>query len=280
MSAEPTTPSQYENLSIKMVLSDMDGTLLRSDGSLPDGMFDLLRRLNHSGITFVPASGRQYATLANLFDGSTAGMPIVAENGAYIVRDGMELASFTLSREFVVATVELLRRIASKGREIGVVLAGKNAAYVERDDEAFMEQVRTYYHANEVLSDQLAYNDEILKIAIFDFDDAESGTLPYLEHLRSDHTVVVSGTHWIDIMDPRVNKGLAVRTLQEKLSIPKEQTMAFGDYPNDIEMLEAVSYPFAMANGHEDVLSVSDFIAPSNEDGGVITVLSNILAQN
>lgn len=56
--------------------------------------------------------------------------------------------------------------------------------------------------------------------------------------------------------------------------------MAFGDYPNDIEMLEAVGYPFAMANGHEDVLSVSDFIAPSNEDGGVITVLSNILAQN
>lgn len=112
---------------------------------------------------------------------------------------------------------------------------------------------------------------------MFDFDDAETSTAPALASLRETHQVVVSGEHWVDIMNPGVNKGTALRRLQESLGVTPAQTAAFGDYLNDIEMLDAAGMSFAMADAHADLVAHARFRAPSHRDHGVLTVLERLL---
>ena len=274
---EPTPASEYlPGLDARLIVTDMDGTLLDGDANVPERLWPLLRIMRERGAIFAPASGRQYHTLAAIFSPEISGMPIIAENGSYVVRDGAEISSLPLDREFVTMAVERLRELVSRGRNLGIVLAGKRAAYVERSDPEFMEQVETYYHSNEILEDQLDTDDDIIKIAIYDFDDAETGTYPHIADMGETHAVVVSGEHWIDIMDTRVNKGSAVKALQQELGITPAQTVAFGDYLNDLEMLEASGASFATANAHPDVIAAARWVAPANTEEGVIDVLENI----
>jgi hydroxymethylpyrimidine pyrophosphatase-like HAD family hydrolase len=120
--------------------------------------------------------------------------------------------------------------------------------------------------------------DQVLKIAVYDQTDAENGTLPALDRFRATHQVVVSSRHWIDVMNPGIDKGVAVRTLQESLGVTPDQTVAFGDYLNDVQMLDAATWSFAMADAHPDVAERARFTAPSNAEKGVVTVLERLLA--
>ncbi|MBT0773446.1 HAD family hydrolase [Kineosporia sp. J2-2] len=262
---------------LRLVVADMDGTLLDGNGEVPADLWPLLERMRQRGILFVPASGRQYATLAAVFGGSDAGMPYIAENGTYLVRDGREVASTTLDREFVVTAVQLLRDLSRDGHDIGFVLCGKRSAYVERTDEAFLVNVRRYYAALELVTDVLEPEDDVLKLAVFDFGDVETGVAPSLAGFRDTQQVVVSGQHWADVMPAGVNKGTALRSLQQSLGITREQTAAFGDYLNDLEMLDEAGLSFAMANAHPEVLARAGAVAPANTEGGVVHTVTRLL---
>ena len=70
-----------------------------------------------------------------------------------------------------------------------------------------------------------------------------------------------------------------MEVLQKKFGVTFEETMVFGDYFNDVEMLQKAYHSYAMANAHEDVKSVARFIAKSNDENGVVEVLSTLIAQ-
>ena len=260
----------------RLVVSDMDGTLLDAAGEVPAAFWPLLDLMRERGIVFAPASGRQYATLARFFARASDGMPFIAENGAYVVRDGVEISSLVLDRAFVVEAVRLLRSLAAAGRDIGVVLCGKRSAYIERVDAPFVAEASRYYAALERMDDILAADDDVLKIAVYDFVDAATGTGAELDRLRETHQVVVSGRHWIDVMPPAANKGAAVESLQRELGVTRDETVAFGDYLNDLEMLDASGQSYAMENAHPDILARARFTAPSSEDEGVVAVLRGL----
>ena len=95
-----------------------------------------------------------------------------------------------------------------------------------------------------------------------------------------DSQVVVSSPHWMDIMSEGVNKGVALGQLQRELGVTPEQTVVFGDYLNDLEMLAAAPYSFAMANAHPDVIEVARFLAPANHEHGVVRVIEQLLEQS
>lgn len=82
---------------------------------------------------------------------------------------------------------------------------------------------------------------------------------------------------WMDCMAQGVNKGQAVKRLQESLEIRPEETMAFGDQLNDIEMLQQAYYSFAVANAREEVRKLARFQADSNKNDGVLKVLKQLL---
>ncbi|POH66815.1 HAD family hydrolase [Cryobacterium zongtaii] len=257
---------------IRLIASDMDGTLLDADGAVPERFWPLLESILAAGILFSPASGRQYQTLQAVF-GDRDGLVYIAENGTNIVRDGVSIAIEPVVGSIIAPVVEWVRARAAAGADLGIVVCGARSAYIERTDEAFVAQVRPYYAALSTVADVTvaAAEDDVLKLAIFDAGRAETRTGPAVRALDLAADVVVSGANWVDIMRPGANKGTALIRLQQHLGISREQTMAFGDYLNDAEMLDAAGHSYAVANGHPSIRARARHQAPSNLDEGVIT---------
>ena len=122
-----------------------------------------------------------------------------------------------------------------------------------------------------------AVDDQVLKLAIYDFDGGEEHTAVAFADLRETHQVVVSGLHWVDIMNTTVNKGVALRNLQAALGVTPAQTAAFGDYLNDLQLLQAADWSYAMADAHPDVAAVARFRAGSNAEAGVLTAIEQLI---
>ncbi len=95
----------------------------------------------------------------------------------------------------------------------------------------------------------------------------------FSERFDATHQVVVSAKIWLDVMNAKASKGAAIRHLQQALGFTRQQTMSFGDYFNDVEMLEQSYHSYAMANAHPEVKAIARFIAPSNEESGVLQVI-------
>ena len=93
-------------------------------------------------------------------------------------------------------------------------------------------------------------------------------------------SVAVAGADWVDIMNPGVHKGAALLQLGERLGVPPEGMMAFGDTFNDAEMLKAAKYGFLVENGSPALREEVPFLAPPNTSSGVMQVLRRVLAQN
>lgn len=281
----PSTPSPLltasglpaEPADIRLVVTDMDGTLLDDAKRIPAGLWPVLAELRRRDVLFSPASGRQYATLAEQFAGNDEGMVFIAENGTYVVRDGVELSSDPLEPSTVTRLVAAARDFAARGADVGAVVCGKRSAYVERTDEAFLAEVRKYYVRHRVVTDASAVDDDIIKVAFFDFGPAERTVAPALAPFTGTHQVVVSGEHWVDVMSRTANKGAALRRLQRDLGITPAQTLVFGDYLNDLEMLDAAEWSFAMANAHPEVIGRARHLAPSNNDNGVLRTIARLL---
>jgi Cof subfamily protein (haloacid dehalogenase superfamily) len=265
------------DVDLRLVAVDMDGTLLDGDGEIPDELWPVLATMRERGIVFVPASGRQYATLHRLFERDAAGMPFIAENGAFVVRDDVEISSAAVGYDVVAAVLRVMDEREAAGGDLGVVVCGKRCAFVERSDEPFLAEVRKYYASFEVVEDLRLVDEEVIKIAVFDFADAAISTAPALSTVAETHQVVVSGRHWVDVMANGANKGVALQALQRELGVTAAQTAAFGDYLNDLEMLQAADLSFAMENAHPTITRIAAYAAPHHEDGGVVTILSALL---
>lgn len=252
--AEPSTtqiPVFDHAPDIRLIVTDMDGTLLNDEKRLHDDFWPLIERLRHRGILFSPASGRQYHTLEREFADLAQEMVFIAENGSIVMRGGHEVSSDCLAREDALRIVRTLRTAAANGIDGGIIVCGKQSAYIERSDPAFFDQVDRYYARLQIVDDLTkVIDDDVLKIAVYDFGSAERGTLPYLSEFTTSHKVVVSSEHWLDVNTRTANKGRAVTALQHALGITPAQTMVFGDFLNDLEMMDTADYAFAMHNAH------------------------------
>jgi Cof subfamily protein (haloacid dehalogenase superfamily) len=85
-------------------------------------------------------------------------------------------------------------------------------------------------------------------------------------------TVVASGTEAVEVTAPGVNKATAVA----ELGIPPEDVVAFGDFPNDIPMLQWAGHGVAMGNAHPDVIAIADEVTAANDEDGVALVLERL----
>ncbi len=262
---------------IRLVVADMDGTLLDADGVVPDRLWPLLDLMRERGIAFCPASGRQYATLQRLFASHAEGMVFIAENGAFVVRDGVEVSSDPIEARVVGGLVSTTRDVAADGVDLGAVLCGTRTAWIDRDDGPFLERLRPYYASVETVPDLGGVTEAVVKVAVHALNRSER-VAAGLASFADTHQVVVSSPSWVDVMKRGTNKGAALRRLQDSLGVSPDETIVFGDYLNDLEMLDEATLSFAMANAHADVLERARHRAPSNRDHGVVHVLETLLA--
>jgi len=254
---------------IRLIAVDMDGSLLDDEKRIHDDFWPLLDELARRDILLCPASGRQYATLRRQLGRDE--LVYIAENGAYVVQHDEQISVDALDLGTARKVVETVR--AADQLDLGTVLCGKRSAYVERTDDAFLDQARPYYARLETVDDLATVDDEVLKVAVYDFGTAATGAGPLLQQFDA----MVSGTHWVDVMSPTADKGHALRAVQDTLGITADQTMAFGDYFNDIGMLDAAAFSFAMDNAHPDVRAHARFVAPPNTANGVVRTIRSVL---
>lgn len=268
---------------LRLVVVDMDGTLLDDDGNLPADLPRILDRLKADGITFAPASGRQYATLRDMFGGirtesGAAVETFIAENGNVVVRDGEISAADGMDPGIVDEVIDAVRAARADGKPMGLIVCHPEVAYVEIDQPGFNDEASKYYHSRAVVDDLHQVNDGAIKLAIFDDRGSELDAAPMMERLVGDRLeVAVSGRCWVDMMVPGRHKGHAVRALQERLGVTPAQTAVFGDFLNDLQMMGAGDMSFAMANAHDDIKAASNYLAPSNTDSGVVVTLDRLL---
>ena len=261
---------------IKIIFSDMDGTLLTSENKLPAGFDDMIGELKKRGVIFAPASGRQYFSLLKTFPKYKDEFIFLSDNGTLVMSHGEEMFSQPMKNDIAL---ELLYESA-KIKNILRVYCGKKNAYIQdfQDKPEYRAELEKYYTHNEVIKVWADIEDTPIKLSFFEGNhNADEKIYQKLKRFNGEVQVILSSDEWVDVMMPGVNKGSAVSKVQELLDIKAEECAAFGDYLNDYEMLQSVGYSFAMSNAHPDLKKVAKFDTVSNNEGGVLVGIKKLM---
>lgn len=262
---------------IKLIAVDMDGTFLDSRKKFNKERFDALyKRMLEKDIRFVVASGNQYYQLRSFFPEIQDNIAFVAENGAFVVDCNKELSVGEMTQETIDKVLRIFKELDAYSK---LVVCGKNSAYVDSSvSDYFYQNTKRFYHRLKRVDSFSEIDDIIFKFAS---GFAEEEVPALLEHFTREIGDVVSpvstGQSSIDLIIPGMHKASGIQLLQKLWGISDEETAAFGDSGNDIEMLEHVAYSFAMANAADDVKKAAKFCTLSNNEEGVLAAIEQLL---
>lgn len=186
-----------------------------------------------------------------------------------MVCDGSEIISFeAMPVEEVCRAVETVRVLPGV---YTIVSTRDGGVYENEDDPAFLRNMKMYCARHKGVPDLLEFvrHEPVCKVALFCEGRAEQVLLPAFASFAGTSQVALSGADWVDLMRPGMSKGKAVSALCARLGITPDECMAFGDYLNDLELLQAVGEPYAMANAHDALKKAAKHICPSNDEDGV-----------
>ena len=255
---------------IRLIASDMDGTLLNSKKEFDDEFFNILQELLNKEIYFVIASGNQFHHLYNQFLPYSDDLYFISENGSFITKGKKELYSFTMDQYDVQTIYDVLKQYP----EIMPVIGGKEMSYIPRQYQAFQEEIERHYDEYIFINDLKDITEGVLKFSIHDpqhhierYVELIKKSLP--KHLK----IMTSGNEWMDIQDEKINKGFGINFLIKTLNLTKNDCMAFGDQMNDYTLLKSVKYSYAMANAVPRIKDIAYGIAKSNDHQGVLEVI-------
>lgn len=260
---------------IKLIASDIDGTLLR-DGEhrLNPEYFDVILKLRARGIQFAAASGRQWASIETVFRPIQEKVFYLSDNGAYLGCHGRNLFLNPIDRELALEVVREARLLP----EVEVMVSGPDVVYVDTKNEEFVSWIINGYKFRvERVEDVTQITDQIIKVSAYKPHGIQEATRGLIDKFGSRLKMTVAGEMWMDTMAPGVCKGQAIQVLQDNLDIKPEETMAFGDQMNDIEMLDRAYYSFAVGNARQEVKKAARFQADTNINDGVLKVLKQLL---
>lgn len=259
---------------IQLIATDIDGTLVKdSSREVYEELLTAIEKLTDRGIHFVVASGRQYASIYKMFEQVADKIDYIAENGAHIVKQGENFSVIQMNRCYVEQIMADLRKLYSK--DCHVVASTPTGCYLESKDESFIHLIRDSYR-NEVhlTQDILAEREPIIKLAIYKKggirDIGESLLIP---KWKDKVKTCMAGEEWVDFMDFQVDKGSALKKMQEAYHITKAETMAFGDNNNDKGLMLAAGESYAVENAVDEIKAVANHLCPSYEFKGVYQIL-------
>lgn len=257
---------------IRLIALDMDGTLLNSCKQPPADFVDWV--CTHPDITAVLASGRQYETLRRQFPEVWDKLGYIADNGSFVFYKGRMIFSNEMDHDGVRQCMQAFEAIGG----CHVVLCGKESAFMRPDRDDAFSNISMYYKSLKVTPDLECEieNGCIGKIAILVDDHRAEEVYEHLPTLHPDFKVMLSGTEWLDVSNATVGKGSGVEALQKALGITRDESMAFGDYLNDCELLAAVTESYAMGNAHPTLKTQAKHITDSNDNDGVMKILRQL----
>lgn len=261
---------------IKMIVSDLDGTLLNKKKELPERFPKLIEALKKEGILFVPASGRAVHTVKLQFEKQFEELGFICENGNVVLNGGKVIYHTSIDEGELQDILKLIEAI----EELRPALCGINTTYIKDQLPAFEDQVRRFFYNTVIVEDlsEVIGKEPICKISNIDGIDPHINAYPKLRGLEDHYDLIFSGENWIDIVKKGENKGKALKMLMKKTGIKPKETMVFGDFLNDLTLMEVCDHTFAMKNGHPELKMAAKYITKkTNEEDGVIETIAEVL---
>lgn len=256
---------------IKLIASDIDGTLVKDGANaLNPELYDEILRLRAKGIQFVAASGRQWHSIERIFEPIKEKIFYVSDNGAYVGCHGRSLFVTPIDRQLVMDLVQDIRAC----EDLEVLVSGPDVVYLETENQKFVNWLKDSYRFEvRRVEDLTKVEDSFIKVSAYRKSNVEEGVRAVCGKYQDRLKMTISGDMWMDCMAKDVSKGAAIRQIQESLDIRPEETMAFGDQLNDIEMLGQAYYSYAIGNARPEVKAAARFQADTNVNQGVLKVL-------
>ncbi|MEG0177192.1 HAD family hydrolase [Anaerorhabdus sp.] len=261
---------------IRLIVSDMDGSLLNSKKELPSDIFDVIEDANSKGIEFAIASGRSYGCLLEMFAPVKDKISFICDNGAYVVCKGKPIYASVLSQD----KYKFFINEGRKHQHIYMTVCAPTRAFVENastiPNEA-MEEINHYYSYFEEVEDLCSINEDPLKICYLDLSGAETNIYPALKPYSDNPRVVLSADVWVDVVNKEVNKGHGLKLIQDTLNLKSEDTAIFGDYLNDLELFDYAAHTYAPSNAHDDIKKIAKHLIGHHDDWSVCNKIKEII---
>lgn len=262
---------------IKLIASDIDGTLVEnSTAVLHPEMFELIKKLKQKGILFCAASGRQYQSIANMFEPVKDDIIFLAENGAHIRYQNKDICLIEMEREHIEEIVHTIRKENPDG---DYIVSTNDGSIMDSKNQEFIDLIKYGYRNKfRLVEDVLEENVPIIKVAAFkkgSIRELGEGVLipAFCDRVKA----TMAGEEWVDYMAASVDKGNALQTVQRYFNIKKEETIAFGDNSNDIGLLKAAGQGFAVENAIDEVKAYATDICPSYDKMGVYQTIMRLV---
>jgi hypothetical protein len=261
---------------IVAVVSDVDGTLVRSDKSISPRSVEVVQALRRAGVKFAIVSSRPPRGLKAVISRLNIAMPVAGFNGGV-----------TASPDLSVITCHLIAGDVARQAVEAIEASGANAWVFSGDDwfvrdrngpRVAFEQ-RTVGFGPVVVTDFAAVIGTAIKIVAVsdDFERLTKLQGEARETLTGRANIVRSQRYYLDFTHPLANKGHALIELARLMAVPTAGTAVIGDGENDVDMFAQAGLSVAMGNADVDVRKAADFVTDGNDDDGAAAAIERFV---
>ena len=268
-------------MAIKLLATDLDGTLLRGGQPVSAGNIAAARAAAQAGKIVTIATGRMYRAALPIAEALGLEVPIITYNGALIKSTSGKIYHEQYLDE------DICRQITDFAAERGWYLQTYSGDRLYYSD--YSEFSKRYENSQKIIGENIGYAgmrkkvEKMYKMLIIPPDPAV--TQDWMAQLTAEFggsmTLTQSAGDFIEIISPGVSKASALVKLAELMDIDISETMAIGDADNDLPMLRAAGFSVAMGNATEEVKAVTDAVTGNcDDDGWAQAVYKYVLEQN
>jgi hypothetical protein len=261
---------------IKLLLADVDGTLVTPDKVLTDRAVDAVRRLGEAGILFAVTSGRPPRGMSMLIEPLNLTTPIAAFNGGILVNRDMSVIEQRVVPEDLVVPVAELN--ASFGLDTWVYrgadwyVPDPKGAHVARETATVRFEPKVMASLDGLTSDVTKL------VGVSDDLDAVARASEAAHDRFGDHVAAArSQPYYLDVTHPDANKGAVAQYLARTYSIPTDSIATIGDMPNDVLMFAHSGLSIAMGNASLEVQRAARRVTASNADEGFAAAVERFI---
>lgn len=258
-----------------LYVSDLDGTLLRSNQKTSSFTNQTINELVKKGVMFSYATARSYITARKVTDGMTAAFPLIVYNGAFICDNakGKILIKNFFEKEDALSLIKRLIEGGVSPIVYGFVKGQEKFSYNESEiNQATKDFVLS--RKGDIRDRPVSCNEQLTEGEIFYITciDSPEKLEPFLKEYESIYHCIYqrdiySGEQWLEIIPKSVSKANAIKQLQKELRC--KRLVVFGDGMNDIDMFQIADEAYAVQNAVQELKDFATGIIASNDEDGV-----------
>ncbi len=252
---------------IKLVATDIDGTILIPEGDFTPAVRSCIKNLESKGVKVVLVTGRMKASAQIIQSDLGLSAPLVSYQGGLVTEGNNVLYERYLTAEQAEGIIEWAR-----AEKVHINLYNNDVLYSEKDDYEINRYCSIQHVGHVVKNFSEIKKDKVNKILAIDYSNAEriSKYEAELPKLFKDLYIVKSTPYFLEFSNPESSKYCAVKFLQNYWGLKDDEILTIGDQNNDIELLRAGGIKIAMGNATEELKKHADYITDTvNNDGFV-----------